>query len=140
MSAAELGQKRRCNSCGMKFYDFKKTPIICPNCSTEFDPESLLKSRRGRGAAKAVEVSATAKDETKDEDELLASEDEDFESEDSFNDGDDLPADDDGIIPVQSDDDDETELDEGSKDFIDVLDNEDDVVLGSDDELEDDEQ
>ncbi|MGB0465266.1 MAG: TIGR02300 family protein, partial [Candidatus Puniceispirillaceae bacterium] len=32
MSAADLGQKRRCNACGMKFYDFNRTPIICPGC------------------------------------------------------------------------------------------------------------
>ena len=53
MAKAELGLKRTCLSCGMRYYDFNKTPIICPGCQTEFDPELVVRSRRGRGAAKA---------------------------------------------------------------------------------------
>ena len=60
MANAELGHKQRCTSCGIKFYDLNKKPIICPSCNTEFDPESLLKSRRGRGSAKAEEKAASA--------------------------------------------------------------------------------
>ena len=43
-----LGTRRHCHSCDGKFYDFSKTPIICPLCETEFDPEVLLKSRRAK--------------------------------------------------------------------------------------------
>jgi len=46
------GTKRICQSCGTKFYDLQKSPILCPSCGTEFDPEALLKSRRPRSAAK----------------------------------------------------------------------------------------
>ena len=53
MAKAELGLKRTCLSCGMRYYDFNRTPIICPGCQTEFDPELVVRSRRGRGAAKA---------------------------------------------------------------------------------------
>ena len=61
MPKAELGLKRCCLSCGMKFYDFNRTPIICPGCSAEFDPESLVRSRRGRAAAKpAAKTAKTA--------------------------------------------------------------------------------
>ena len=30
MSNADWGIKRRCPECGKKFYDFNKSPIICP--------------------------------------------------------------------------------------------------------------
>ena len=52
MAKAELGLKRTCLSCGMRFYDFNRTPIICPGCQTEFDPEAVIRSRRGRAVAK----------------------------------------------------------------------------------------
>ena len=60
MAKAELGLKRSCLSCGMKFYDFGRTPIICPGCQAEFDPESLVRSRRGRATAKPAAKSAKA--------------------------------------------------------------------------------
>jgi uncharacterized protein (TIGR02300 family) len=60
MAKAELGLKRSCLSCGMKFYDFGRTPIICPGCQAEFDPESLVRSRRGRATAKPAPKSAKA--------------------------------------------------------------------------------
>src|SRR3546814_20345106 len=46
------GTKRICQTCGTKFYDLTKSPIICPSCSAQFDPEALLKSRRPRNAPK----------------------------------------------------------------------------------------
>ena len=52
MANPKWGTKRICQNCGTKFYDLKKTPIICPSCQTQFDPEALLKSRRPRAAAK----------------------------------------------------------------------------------------
>lgn len=36
MAKAELGTKRQCQSCGAKFYDLNKDPIICPTCSVQF--------------------------------------------------------------------------------------------------------
>ena len=43
MAKQDLGKKRRCASCGMKFYDFNKTKIACPSCQTAFNPDQLLK-------------------------------------------------------------------------------------------------
>lgn len=53
MAKAELGLKRTCLSCGMRYYDFNRTPIICPGCQTEFDPELVVRSRRGRAVPKS---------------------------------------------------------------------------------------
>ena len=69
MAKAELGLKRTCLSCGMRYYDFNRTPIICPGCQTEFDPEAVIRSRRGRATpkrAKAAEklVAEEAEEET----------------------------------------------------------------------------
>lgn len=48
MARPEWGTKRICQNCGTKFYDLQRTPITCPSCGTEFDPEALLRSRRTR--------------------------------------------------------------------------------------------
>ena len=45
----------------MRYYDFNRSPIVCPGCQTEFDPEAVIRSRRGRAApksAKAAEAQA----------------------------------------------------------------------------------
>ena len=77
MANKDLGKKRRCGSCGMKFYDFNKSKIECPSCQTVFNPEQLLKSRRGKSAkatpvaednAAALEEDAMLGDDEADED------------------------------------------------------------------------
>ena len=37
VSKVKLGVKRICGSCGAKFYDLGKTPIICPKCGTPYE-------------------------------------------------------------------------------------------------------
>ena len=54
MAKVELGLKRTCLSCDMRFYDFKRSPIICPGCGKEFDLESLLKGRKSRATPKSA--------------------------------------------------------------------------------------
>ena len=54
MAKAKLGTKRSCTSCGLRYYDLNKTPITCPSCNAEFDPESLLKTRKSRQPSKAA--------------------------------------------------------------------------------------
>jgi uncharacterized protein (TIGR02300 family) len=75
MAKVELGLKRTCLSCGMRFYDFKRSPIICPGCGTEFDPENLLKGRSSRAAPKSA-AKAGVSDDADDLDET------DFDDED----------------------------------------------------------
>ena len=129
MANAELGHKQRCTSCGIKFYDLNKKPITCPSCNTEFDPESLLKSRRGRGGPKQEGKAVKADADNADEEEIVSESEEDgFEEEDDV-----LPTEDSPIIALSSDDEDETE---SGSELIDVL--EDDTSLGSDeDDLDD---
>ena len=117
MVSAELGQKRRCFSCGMKFYDFNKSPITCPECGSEFDPENLLKSRRGKTAVKAavVKPDAAAEDDLEDESET---------KDDEFDESD-VVADDETFIPAAGEDGDETTPDIESGEMIDVLDDND---------------
>ena len=52
LETQELGLKRKCSNCNTKFYDFNKSPIICPSCGTEYNLDNLLKSRRGRTPSK----------------------------------------------------------------------------------------
>jgi uncharacterized protein (TIGR02300 family) len=47
----EWGTKRICPSCGTRYYDLMRDPVVCPKCSTPFDPEAFIKARRARPAA-----------------------------------------------------------------------------------------
>ena len=50
MAKPEWGSKRICPSCGARYYDLLREPVICPKCATPFDAEAFLKSRRSRPA------------------------------------------------------------------------------------------
>jgi len=118
MAKADLGIKRVCHACGMRFYDFKRSPIICPGCGAEFDPENIIKSRKGRPASKANAVGA-----------------EDVNDEDQIEDDDD-----DDLIDAavsDSDDDDDSDIDFDDDD-VDV-DNDDGPGIIQDDISDDDE-
>ena len=109
MNEIELGVKRRCVACSTKFYDFFKSPIICPNCGQEFDPEQLLKSRKGRASSKSnvVEIAKNERDEPQFQNETeLDDDDLEPDIEDVEDDG--LPSDEDSFIPVNEDDDEDT--------------------------------
>ena len=114
----------------MKFYDFNKSPITCPGCGSEFDPENLLKSRRGKSAAKPVveKAASSASEEIELEEELVSDEEDEFSEADTVSDGDDLPGtgdedeDEDFITVVGDDETDESVVDLGSGELIDVLD------------------
>jgi len=76
MAKAELGLKRTCLSCGMRYYDFNRTPIICPGCQTEFDPELVVRSRRGRAVPKSGGKADKVGDSAAVEDVVASEEDE----------------------------------------------------------------
>ena len=117
MVKADLGTKRTCLACGMRFYDFSRSPIICPGCGAEFDPENIMKSRKGRPAAKSVardDSDAADDDQIEDDDnagELVASVVDDNDDDDiDFDDDDDVDVDDDGPGIIQDDISDDDEL------------------------------
>ena len=53
MAKAELGKKRVCLSCNMRFYDFDRSPIICPGCGAEFDLQRHAKNQKSPRAPQA---------------------------------------------------------------------------------------
>ncbi|WP_421783248.1 FYDLN acid domain-containing protein [Kiloniella litopenaei] len=93
MSKPEWGSKRTCLSCKAKFYDFKKSPIVCPKCGTELD--LTAKSGRPKQSAKAqAEEASEAQDIDLDTSDDVV----DFPDEEELlhiDDGDDLDPDDD---------------------------------------------
>ena len=117
MAKADLGTKRACLACGMRFYDFSRTPIICPGCGAEFDPENIIKSRKGRPAAKSAardDRDAADVDQIEDDDnadELVAGVVDDNNGGDiDFDDDDDVDVDDGGPGIIQDDISDDDEL------------------------------
>ena len=118
MAKADLGTKRACLACGMRFYDFSRSPIICPSCGAEFDPENIIKSRKGRPAAKTTsraDVDATDDDQIEDDDDAdeltdAVVDDNDDDDIDFDDDDDDVDVDDDGPGIIQDDISDDDEL------------------------------
>jgi uncharacterized protein (TIGR02300 family) len=104
MAKVELGLKRSCLSCGMRFYDFKRSPIICPGCGTEFDPENLIKGRKSRAAPKSV-AKAGVSDDADDLDETEF-DDEDVDVVVNKDDDDDVD-----VVVNKDDDDDDDDID-----------------------------
>ena len=48
LAKPEWGTKRICQSCGARFYDFGRSPIVCPPAVRVFDLEILNRARRAR--------------------------------------------------------------------------------------------
>ena len=117
MAKADLGTKRACLACGMRFYDFSRSPIICPGCGAEFDPGNIIKSRKGRPAAKSAarDDSDAANDDQMEgddnADELVAGVIDDNDVDDiDFDEDEDVDVDDDGPGIIQDDISDDDEL------------------------------
>jgi len=75
----ELGIKRLCASCGVKFYDLHKSPIVCPKCSTVYEV-TLPRTRADGRAAAAAAAAATANVPEPEEAETVSLEDADAEA------------------------------------------------------------
>ena len=48
MEDFDKGAKRKCTSCSTLFFDFGKSPIICPNCGATVNSLLTNVSKRGR--------------------------------------------------------------------------------------------
>jgi len=120
----EWGAKRVCHSCGSRFYDLGRRPIVCPACETVLDLDTLTRGRRNRSPQAAPakpEVAVPVKPvpaEVEDEEEVEAEEeasDIDVEVE--------VEADKEGEDTVIED---ASELGEDEDDMAEVMDNVDD--------------
>ena len=104
MAKPDWGSKRICQSCGAKFYDLQRNPIVCPACQTTFDPESHLRGRKSRSAApKPVKPQPAADEDSALEEDILTDGD-DIAIGDEVDD-DDLDTGDDAIPNVAVEDD-----------------------------------
>ena len=121
MSKPEWGIKRVCPSCSIKYYDFNKNPIICPKCEFEFDPDLLLKSRKGRSIASKIEVNTVSND-AKEEEETLEQDINSIENNDDI---------------LDIDEDTDIEQDNIESNLEEKIDNEDTEVEIIDDNLDD---
>ena len=113
MAKPEWGLKRSCLSCGARFYDMQRDPIICPSCEAEFDPLALVRPRRARAAASQTKAKAEEKaagsEETASEDEELLVDDND---DDALEVDDDINLGDDGDEDLLADDSEDADIDD----------------------------
>ena len=97
--AAEFGIKRICQACSVKYYDLNKSPITCPSCAAEYDPEATLSRRRSRIAD---EVKPKAEVAAESEEDVVADlPDVELEDDSEFG----KPADDSTLLDDDDDDD-----------------------------------
>ena len=84
MAKPEWGKKRICLACNTKYYDLNKSPIICPSCGSEFDPDIYLKSRKGKNlSAKVVsEKKQNMSEDVSNIDDIETDTDDEVESDD----------------------------------------------------------
>ncbi len=122
MAKPELGIKRLCASCGAKFYDLSKSPIVCPKCSTVYEVTLPRARSDGRGAAAAAIVPEPAAAEV----ETVSLEEADAEATGQVKaevpeSVDDIEVDE----PIEDDDDDDStfiaEEEEGDDDVTDII-------------------
>ncbi|HZK91069.1 MAG TPA: TIGR02300 family protein [Stellaceae bacterium] len=76
MAKPEWGTKRICPSCGTRYYDLMRESVICPKCSTPYDPEAFLKARRSRPVAPVEKEVAPVVDADAETEEVETVEDE----------------------------------------------------------------
>jgi len=106
----EWGTKRICPSCGARYYDLQRLPVVCPKCATPFDPEAFLKARRARPVAPvdkelepvgADEIDTEIEtEEAADEEEAVALEESEEEEEEIIEDASELGEDEDDMAEV----------------------------------------
>ena len=46
MNNPKWGVKRQCQECGARFYDLKRSKVVCPKCDTPFKLEAQNKAKR----------------------------------------------------------------------------------------------
>jgi len=118
----ELGTKRLCASCGAKFYDLNKDPIVCPKCETVFVvPVVAARAARADVGRPGVQKNVAVEPETADA-EFISLEDADAEAQGKSPLKDDVDLDDDAVPDDTADDDTFIEeTDDGDADVTDII-------------------
>jgi uncharacterized protein (TIGR02300 family) len=116
VARAELGTKRHCGSCGAKFYDLGKTPILCPKCGSVFEIAVVSVSSRREAPKAPVVVPEKVVEELPVPDVDIVSLDEVAADEAADIDDEDIVVDDDAEI--EDDDDTFLEADEDDEDDV----------------------
>lgn len=70
MAKPEWGTKRTCQDCGVRFYDLRRDPAVCPACNTVQEPGRTVKPRRS-SMPKAEPVTVARTLEADDADEVV---------------------------------------------------------------------
>jgi len=117
LAKPEWGTKRICPSCGTRYYDLMREQIVCPKCSTPYDPEAFLRARRARPVAPVEKELAPVGDDVDADAEIEVDEAEAAEDEEA--------------VPLAEGDDEEeeeliedaSELGEDEDDMAEVIDN-----------------
>ncbi|MED5324412.1 MAG: TIGR02300 family protein [Pseudomonadota bacterium] len=111
----KFGTKRVCESCGGKFYDLNKNPLVCPLCGHSFDPNVA-----STPVAPVAKVASVQEPHEKDDDETPKDENEISLDEIVEEDGDEELAEfDDGAVLVDDEEDGDLLEDEtGDDEFI----------------------
>jgi uncharacterized protein (TIGR02300 family) len=112
LAKPEWGTKRTCQSCGSRFYDFGRSPIVCPNCGAVFDLEILNRARRARPAARGV-AAVVAAEETAVADGELADAEAELEEEEAVDDA--AIEEDDAAIEADDDQEDDSLIEDASE-------------------------
>jgi uncharacterized protein (TIGR02300 family) len=108
LAKPEWGTKRICPSCGTRYYDLLRQQVVCPKCSTPYDPEAFLKARRARPVAPVEKEPAPVGDDVEveeaevveDEEALPLAEGEEEEEEELIEDASELGEDEDDMAEV----------------------------------------
>lgn len=107
MAKAEWGTKRTCTTCGARFYDLQRDPIICPKCGAENEKDVAKVKRGGKSSRNDATKKATASvsrspidEEDEVDDVLIEEEDDDVDDEGLMEDASDLGEDDDDMAEV----------------------------------------
>ena len=122
------GLKRICMSCGARFYDLNKKPIICPSCDVEFTGVIKVKARRGRLPADMGDtpVLDAAVEDAEDEVEEIEADEETVSLEEISEDDDDADED---VLVIDEDD-----LDDLDDDLDDIDDDDIDEDIAEDED------
>ena len=63
----DLGHKRTCPHCGIKYYDFYQDELDCPECGKTIDAVNITKPKRGRKAGITIQTTPTKVSKENDE-------------------------------------------------------------------------